>query len=132
MSSLKILLVDDSPAFLDSAANYLAKHKRVTVIGKARSAAEGLKLAKELAPDLILLDLTMPRMNGIEVTRRLKNGRTAAQIVILTLQKGSAYKTAALEAGADGFIAKDDLGTELPGLIDSMLKQPVETATKAA
>jgi len=128
VSPLRILLVDDSPEFLESAANYLTKHKRVNVVGQARSAAEGLRLAKELTPDLVLLDLAMPRMNGIEVTRRLKRRSASPHVVILTFQRGTAYKAAALEAGADGFMAKDDLGNELPPLIDSLLKRPIAAA----
>lgn len=123
MRILKILLVDDNRAFLKSASEFLSKYANVEIVGRATSGAEGVRLARAVAPDLVFLDLAMPGMNGIEVAQRLKASPAPPHVVILTLQKGLAYRAAALEAGADGFIPKDDFADSIPQLLQSLGKQ---------
>ncbi len=120
MSSIRVLLVDDNAAFLDAAMKFLQALAGVEVVARAASGAEGLALAAALKPDLVLMDLVMPGMSGIDATDTVKRSRHAPKTVVLTLHNTAAYRACAFKAGADGFIAKDDLVAELPRLIESL------------
>jgi DNA-binding NarL/FixJ family response regulator len=114
---ISVLLVDDSPLFLEQTRAWLSRQEGLVVVGTATSAAEGLALAARLLPRVVLMDIDMPDMNGIEATRRLKGRPAAPAVVILTLYCDRAYRAAAAEAGADGFVCKADFATEvLPSL----------------
>ena len=120
MQLVRILLVDDSPEFLDSAAGFLSASACIHIVGRALSGQHALEQAKRLHPDLVLMDLTMPGMNGIEATHRIKKERGAPRVVILTLHDNSEYRAAAAAARADGFITKSEFGTKLLPLIESL------------
>ncbi len=114
------LLVDDSPSFLQSAARFLAGDKRIDIVGLALTGVEALEQYEKLQPELVLIDLNMPDMNGLEATRLLKSGPHPPRVVILTLHDTEEYRHAALEAHADGFISKADFGVQLIPLIESL------------
>lgn len=120
MKPIRTLLVDDSPEFLKSVARFLVAQSRVDVIGQAHSASEALELVSRLQPDLVLMDLRMPGLNGLEATRRLKASVEPPRVIILTLYDTSQYCQAANEAGADGYLPKPDLTAQLMPLIDQM------------
>jgi DNA-binding NarL/FixJ family response regulator len=120
MHPVRVLLVDDSPEFLDSAALFLSPNLQVQVIGCARSGMEAIDQAKALCPDLVLMDVSMPGMSGIEATRCLKAQGATPRVVILTFHDNAEYRLAAESANADGFIAKSEFGTQLLPLIESM------------
>lgn len=106
MRQVKVLLVDDGAEFLASASDFLARDPRVEVVGQARDGLEGVRLAEALSPDIVLMDLTMPVMNGLDATRRIKSGLTPPRVIIVTLHDDPAYRRSATVAGADGFISK--------------------------
>lgn len=120
MDAIRVLLVDDSPAFLEAATKYLQALAGVEVIARAASGVEALACAEALKPDLILLDVVMPGMSGIETASLVRRGRHAPKIVVLTLHDSAAYRDCAARAGADGFVAKDDLVAALPPMIGSL------------
>ena len=120
MSAIRVLLVDDSTAFLKAATNFLNNLPGVEVVARATSAAEGLARAAALRPDLVLMDVVMPGMNGLKAVSLIKQRADAPKTVILTLHNSEAYRSGAKAAGADGFIAKDDLVAELPRLLESL------------
>ncbi len=120
MPSLRILLVDDSPTFLESATRFLAMDARLEIIGRVLSGGEALEQVPRLCPDLVLMDLAMPGMNGLEATRRIKAQPSAPYIVILTLNDSREYRDAALAVGADGFVTKSEFGTALLPLLHSL------------
>lgn len=120
MSFVRILLVDDSLTFLESATRFLSANERLEIIGRALSGGEALEQVSQLCPDLVLMDLTMPGMNGLEATRRLKARQSAPYVIILTLSDSSEYCAAAVAAGADGFVTKSEFGTALLPLIHSL------------
>lgn len=120
-SSLRILLVDDSPTFLDAATHALAADPRIEIVGTALSGHEGVELVAQRQPDLVLIDVAMPGMNGFEATRLIKSQPNAPQVVILTSYDISPYRTAARTAGADSFVSKADFGTQLLSLLDTVL-----------
>lgn len=120
MPSLRILLVDDSLAFLESATRFLAIDKKLEIVGRVLSGEEALVQVPQLCPDLVLMDMAMPGMNGLEATRQIKERSSSPYVVVLTLNDGSEYRTAALAVGADGFVTKSEIGTALLPLIHSL------------
>jgi DNA-binding NarL/FixJ family response regulator len=111
--SIRVLLVDDNSAFLEAAARFLATDPQIQVVGAVSSGAKALEQVKLLHPNLVLMNLTMDGMNGLEATRHLKAGLDPPRVIILTLYDNPEYRTAAELACADGFVAKSDLGDNL-------------------
>lgn len=120
MSPIRIFLVDDNLAFLESATRFLRGDDRIKVVGQVLSGREALEQVVQLCPDLVLMDLTMPVMNGLEATRLIKAQPNAPRVVILTLSDSYEYRSAAADAGADGFVTKSEFGTALLPLINSL------------
>ena len=120
MNKIKVLLVDDSEQFLQSATAFLFQCPSVEVIGTATSGKDAIKKVQELRPDLVLMDIAMPQMNGIEATRCIKGQAEAPKIIILTLHDNAEYRSAAKDAGADGFVRKSNLLTHLLPMIDAL------------
>ena len=111
MSAQKtILFVDDDAAFLGSATELLAADGRFTVVGAARDGAEALKLAEEAIPDLVLMDISMPAVDGVEATRAIHGRLPELPVVMLTGRSGREDADAAAAAGAVGYLRKDELG----------------------
>lgn len=108
-----MLLVDDSPDFLELASAWLAGESDIEVVGRAVSGEEAIALVPRLCPQVVLMDIAMPGMNGIEATRRLKLLPNAPSVLILTLDGDPAYRAAATGAGAEEFVCKSDFATEL-------------------
>ena len=126
MSSIRVLLVDDNPKFIAAAAHFLATLPGIVLVGCSLSAQEGLTQIATLQPDLILMDIAMPRLNGFEATRQIKFQANSPRVVILTMYDMPEYRAAAERVGADGFIPKSDFGTKLPALVQAMFdKQPM-------
>jgi two-component system nitrate/nitrite response regulator NarL len=104
----RVLVIDDHPLFRKGVADLLDMEPALTLVGEAADGASGLRLARELAPDLILLDLNMKGLDGIETLRRLRAGPAQdARIVMLTVSDTEADVVAALRTGADGYLLKD-------------------------
>ncbi len=128
MSPIRTLLVDDSPEFLDSAARFLAADPQIGIIGRALSGREAIEQVARLQPDLVLMDVGMPGMNGLEATGCICKQPHAPRVVILTLYDNSEYRMAAKESGAAGYVVKSEFGTELLPLIH-LLFSNVESGT---
>jgi DNA-binding NarL/FixJ family response regulator len=118
--AIKLLLVDDNSEFLRAVADFLSTDPRVEIVGQARSGHEVLKRILRLEPDLVVVDLAMPEMDGLEVTRRIKSQPDAPYVIILTLHDNVAYCAMARTSGADGFVAKSELGDRLLPLIHAL------------
>jgi len=120
MDAIRVLLVDDSMAFLKAATTFLNGLAGVDVVGSAPSAAEGLAQVAALQPDLVLADVVMPGMSGLQLVRQLKKVTNAPKAIIVTLHDSEAYRSGAMAAGADGFIAKAYFVAEIPPLLESL------------
>lgn len=120
MSKIKVLLADDSPEFLKMASQFLAADPGIELVGVALTGKDALALAAELQPELILMDMIMPHMNGVEATRQIKSLPNAPIVVLLTGHDTPEYRSAATDAGADGFVYKPELFKELLPLIHQL------------
>lgn len=102
-----ILLVDDHPLMVQALTNFFETDEEFTVVGTASDGEEGLAATRELRPDLVLMDLHMPRMDGVEATRRIVEECPDSKVVILTTFASLDHAMPALRAGASGFLVKD-------------------------
>jgi DNA-binding NarL/FixJ family response regulator len=119
--------VDNSLEFLQVAVVFLSMIPDVAVVGTAGSGLEGLRLTAELRPDLVLMDLIMPGMNGLEATKMIKARVTPPKVIILTLYDIPEYRGAAAAAGADGFLDKAKFTEGLLPLMRDVLVQPARS-----
>ena len=105
-SAVRLLLADDDRLFAESLRALLSEDERVEVIGIAEDGAEAVELATELEPDVILIDLRMPVMDGVEATRKIRATGLPAQILLLTGTETAVGAQDATEAGANAFLHK--------------------------
>jgi DNA-binding NarL/FixJ family response regulator len=103
---VRVLIVDDTLEVLHDLRQLLELSGLVVVIGEARDGQEALRLAASLSPDVVVMDLEMPAMNGVEATRHIKEGQLARRVVILSVHSGPEETERARAAGADSFVTK--------------------------
>ena len=119
--SKRVLLVDDNQDFLKAAKRFLRAVPGLELVGEATSGEQAVELSTALQPDLVLMDFAMPGMNGLAATLRIKQQPNAPKVIMVTLHTHAALRALANEAGADGFLQKEDLVVELPRLLASLL-----------
>jgi NarL family two-component system response regulator LiaR len=105
--SARVMLVDDHAVVRQGLRTFLDLQDDITVVGEAKDGVEALQLVQELEPEVVLMDLVMPRMDGIETVRRMKALRPHIQIIVLTSFGDDQKVFAAIRAGATGFLLKD-------------------------
>ncbi len=113
MTPLRVLIADDHPVFRDGIRALLEATAGVLVVGEATTGEEAVALAGQLAPDLILMDVGLPGINGIEATRRIVAARPETRVLVVTMFEDDANVFAALRAGAGGYILKDATKEEI-------------------
>ncbi len=120
MNEIRIVLVDDHRVVREGTRQILQKETDLRVIGEAGDGEEAIRLVSELKPDVVVMDISMPRLNGIEATKRIKAMYPHIAVLILTAYEQDQYIFAALEAGAAGYLLKDIHGQELVAAIRSV------------
>lgn len=111
--AIRVLLVDDHAIVREGLRALLSEEPGIGVAGEAANGAQAVALAAELRPEVVLMDLVMPEMDGIEATRRIRAASPASRVLVLTSFAGDAQVHAAIEAGALGYLLKDVLKPEL-------------------
>lgn len=117
---IRVLIADDQAPFARMLETLLADDEEVEVVGYARNGAEALELADKEAPDVILMDISMPLMDGLEATRVLREHGSHARVVMLTESDLRADTVRAERAGADAFVAKMHIAVGLRDAIHSV------------
>ena len=122
MRKLCVLIVDDSPVFLNAARDFVASLPEVECVECENSSAEALSKAAEFPADLVLMDIVMPGMNGLETMQVLRSRFPALPMYAVTLCDAAAYRAAALESGAVDLISKTEFATAIPDLIAQLAR----------
>jgi DNA-binding NarL/FixJ family response regulator len=110
---IKILIVDDHPILREGVAAVLGCENDMEIVGEAASGIEGLELFRRLDPDITLMDLQMPGMNGVETIGVIRKEKSDARIIVLTTYSGDMLASKALKAGASGYLLKSTVKDEL-------------------
>lgn len=116
-----IVLVEDHQLFRQLVKRYLGGVDGVQVVGEAGDGLALLELLKTCQPHLVIMDISMPRLPGIEATRQVKASYPDIKVLILTMHRNWEYCQQALEAGASGYLLKEDTDTELVGAIRQIM-----------
>jgi DNA-binding NarL/FixJ family response regulator len=114
-----VLIVDDHRLFAEALATILESDSRIEVVGQAHNGEQAVELAAAEKPHVVLMDLQMPKLDGVEATRQIKKKRRSTHVLMLTGSSSSADVARAREAGAAGYVTKDRIASEL---IDSILE----------
>jgi len=117
---IKVLVVDDHQLFREGIVNLLFSAENIEVVAQAEDGIDAIEKAKHYKPDVVLLDITMPRMNGIETTKKLKSLMPKIKIVSLSMHSEKQYVKGVLEAGADGYLLKNCTNRQLTEAIQSV------------
>jgi DNA-binding NarL/FixJ family response regulator len=126
--TVRILLVDDHPIVRQGLKTLLQGHSGWEVIGEASDGAEAVEKAKDLNPDVMVLDVTMPRMNGLEACRLLRQECPELEILFVTQHDSPQMMREALEAGARGYVVKSNAARDLLAAVDAVSQHRVFTA----
>ncbi|MCL4371175.1 MAG: response regulator transcription factor [Chloroflexi bacterium] len=113
MSKIRVLLADDHAVVREGTRQLLEREPDLEVAGEAADGLEAVELAKRVRPDVAIIDIAMPNMNGIEATKHIKTDNPATAVLILTAYDDDQYIFALLEAGAAGYLLKNVHGREL-------------------
>ncbi len=114
---IKVLLVDDQPLLRMGFRLILEGEEDMLIVGEASDGANGVRMVESLAPDVVLMDVRMPVMDGIQATRRITESAASARIIILTTFDLDEYAFAGLQAGASAFLLKDVAPDELANAV---------------
>jgi len=117
-----VLIADDHSMVRDGVKNLVKQNKELSVVGEAQNGKQALDLFDQLKPDLLILDISMPDMNGMEVAREILTKYPGSNIIILSMFEDEDYISRCLEIGVKGYVVKSESGTELEFAIKSTLQ----------
>jgi two-component system, NarL family, response regulator NreC len=110
---IRVLLADDHAVVRQGFRLILAQHKDIEVVGEAANGNEAVTLTRELAPDVVVLDIAMPELNGVEATRLIRQETPQSNVLVLSMHKDAPYVRETLRAGAKGYLLKDAIDGDL-------------------
>jgi two-component system nitrate/nitrite response regulator NarL len=113
MAKISVLIADDHRLFAEALETILEADARIEVVGRAQDGKEAVRMARELEPDVVLMDIAMPLMDGVESAKRIRTKRPETAILMLTGSNSRADVARARESGAAGYVTKDRIASEL-------------------
>lgn len=113
IQSYQVLLADDHMMFRQGIKRIIEETSDLSVVGEVSDGLELLKTLKTIKPDMVILDISMPNLRGIEATHEIKNSHPSVKVLILTMHKDKEHLLHAISAGAEGYLLKEDADTEL-------------------
>lgn len=119
-SSLRVLIVDDAPQVRQELITILLLAGNIEIVGEASNGLEAIRLSETRRPDVIVMDLEMPIMDGFEAARRIKSQRPTCRVVILTIHDGEAERKRVTQIGANAFLVK---GAPIEDLVKAILEE---------
>jgi DNA-binding NarL/FixJ family response regulator len=122
MAVVRVLVVDDYESFRRLVCSLLEDEKGLQVVGEASDGPEALEKVAELNPDIVLLDIGLPQLNGIETARQIRKNAPDCKIIFLTLERNPEMARAALASGALGYVIKVDLAAELLAAVRAVIR----------
>ncbi len=122
MKKITVLLADDHRILREWVKSLLEKAQDIEVVGEASEGGEAVAKAQALSPDIVLMDITMPGMNGLEATRQIKALRPNTRVLILSMHESNQYISQFLRSGASGYVLKDTAASELVGAIRAVFQ----------
>jgi DNA-binding NarL/FixJ family response regulator len=125
MSKISVLLVEDHHVVRKGISYLLSLDEDSDIVGEAEDGNEGIKMAKGLCPDIVILDITMPNLNGIDAVRQIKKSVPKTKVIILTMHTREQYIRQALREGASGYLLKESTQEELVNAIKTVHKGDV-------
>jgi two-component system nitrate/nitrite response regulator NarL len=117
---IKLILVDDHPVVRRGISSCLARHENLVIVGEAADGREALQKAKELAPDIVLMDIDMPHMNGLAATEMLRKELPQVKVLILSMYSQSEYVLRIIQSGARGYVLKEANPEDLARAIETV------------
>lgn len=120
---IKTIIIDDNRKFLQRIENILSSEGSIEVVGEAYNGLEAIKLCKESRPDLVIMDIRMPLMDGIQAAKILKDKFPAIKVIILTVFDFKEYRDASINAGTNGYVLKKKMYTDLLPKIYQLFQQ---------
>jgi DNA-binding NarL/FixJ family response regulator len=117
----RVLIADDHDLFAESLSAFLSTEERIAVVGRAANGEEAARLCAELRPDVVLMDISMPVLNGFEAAKLIQSETPGTRVLFLTGSASPADVAQARDAGGVGYVTKDKLATEL---VDAIVAAP--------
>ena len=130
--TIRIILADDHKITRDGLKALLENQKNMTVVGEAENGRKAVRLAMELQPDVVVMDINMPELNGIEATRQIKAELPEAKIIALSMYSDKRYVVGMLKAGVSGYLLKNCAFDELVSAISAVVKNQNYMSPKIA
>lgn len=107
MGKVRVLIVDDHPVVLEGLHSMLSTDRNIEIVGEACDGAEAVTMVEDKEPNVVLMDIRMPNMDGVQATRHIKQQSPATAVIVLTMYDTDAYVVDAVRAGASGYLLKD-------------------------
>ena len=117
---IRVLIVEDYKLTRMGLRSVLATDDQIEIVGEAENGERGIQLAKQLRPDVVLMDISMPIKNGIEATKEIRAACENTKVAILSMHHTSEYVQRAMQAGAHGYVLKDSAGSEVIAAIHAL------------
>jgi len=122
VNKIKVLVVDDHAIMRDGIRALLGLHDDIEIVGEASEGKEAIEKVRELAPDVVVMDIAMPGMDGLEATRRIRKKSPKVKVLVLTQHDNREYILSAIKAGTTGYVPKRALGSDLVSAIRTVYK----------